>query len=664
VLELLQDAFKSRALAEKLGGKIAFKSDGVPFFVFEMIRGLKEGQFIRLTDDGTYVQTEVISEIEVPSAVKDLIEGRLRGLSETQRAILDVGAVQGLTFEPGLVAAVLEEKRVRVLRDLAEIERRFGLVRDDGHAVRFDQNQIQEVLYRGLTPHLRAEYHTLIAEEKDDADAYFLALHQLRGARPKGAAPHVEGALKFLKDSHRHEETVTLADLALATPELLEGEQRVEVLLEKAHALYTTKRGDEVAAVLEEARALADTPRLQAKVMLSVAWNRRVAGDAAGALEAVHEARALAGEDRELVTRGYVAEAGTLMNLSRYREALEVFRLAQESPDAHVRADAQRSIATCQFYLGNRKRAHQGYLAALESYRELGDKHGECLAGNLLLSFESDPVRRREQAESLLRVARETGHRQGENWGLFWLATIHWDDGNWAEALAYRLRNLALCRELGDRVGQGIGLVNCGPLYANLGDTRRARGMLEESLAISREVGVPRPESYGLHYLGDLAEQEGRFDDARRLHEEGLALREKTEFALGIVESSAALGLLLCRHGETEAGRVHLERGLQLGREQGLKPQVASCLAALAAYGDGDAAAALAYATEHDAEIDVAHRMHVRRLLWKATGDRGHLEEAYQLLTHLRDHAPEEYRESMIENVPLHKEIMEAWRDR
>jgi len=30
------------------------------------------------------------------------------------------------------------------------------------------------------------------------------------------------------------------------------------------------------------------------------------------------------------------------------------------------------------------------------------------------------------------------------------------------------------------------------------------------------------------------------------------------------------------------------------------------------------------------------------------------------LLIHLRDHAPEEYRETMLQNVPLHREIAAA----
>ena len=38
-----------------------------------------------------------------------------------------------------------------------------------------------------------------------------------------------------------------------------------------------------------------------------------------------------------------------------------------------------------------------------------------------------------------------------------------------------------------------------------------------------------------------------------------------------------------------------------------------------------------------------------------------HLAGAKRLLDHRVDHAPEEYRESMLKNVRLHREIMEAW---
>jgi hypothetical protein len=56
--------------------------------------------------------------------------------------------------------------------------------------------------------------------------------------------------------------------------------------------------------------------------------------------------------------------------------------------------------------------------------------------------------------------------------------------------------------------------------------------------------------------------------------------------------------------------------------------------------------------------------MQARFLLWKATNAPTHLEEAKRLLDFARDHAPEEYRETMIANVPLHRDIMAAWEAR
>ena len=52
---LLRDALESEALARELGDQIAVKSDGNPFFVFEIVRGLREGKFITRTEHGDWV---------------------------------------------------------------------------------------------------------------------------------------------------------------------------------------------------------------------------------------------------------------------------------------------------------------------------------------------------------------------------------------------------------------------------------------------------------------------------------------------------------------------------------------------------------------------------------------------------------------------------------
>ena len=46
-----------------------------------------------------------------------------------------------------------------------------------------------------------------------------------------------------------------------------------------------------------------------------------------------------------------------------------------------------------------------------------------------------------------------------------------------------------------------------------------------------------------------------------------------------------------------------------------------------------------------------------------ATGDPAHLAEAHGKLMFLRDHAGEEYQTSILENVPLHRDIVAAWKE-
>ena len=53
--------------------------------------------------------------------------------------------------------------------------------------------------------------------------------------------------------------------------------------------------------------------------------------------------------------------------------------------------------------------------------------------------------------------------------------------------------------------------------------------------------------------------------------------------------------------------------------------------------------------------------MRVRSLLFRATGDRAHLDEAKRLLDESLANVPEEYHESMLTNLRLNREIMAAW---
>ena len=144
----------------------------------------------------------------------------------------------------------------------------------------------------------------------------------------------------------------------------------------------------------------------------------------------------------------------------------------------------------------------------------------------------------------------------------------------------------------------------------------------------------------------------GRSDSARLAFEQALAL----DGSYAIAERSLAAGYE--QAGEFDKAHVALEEAVSLSRKHRKGAQLAWALALLAGLPDGDVAAAEAALKEAG---ESGNTPQVRYRLWKAKGDPTHLAEAKRLLDHLAEHAPEECRESMLTNVKLHREILEAW---
>ncbi|MHC5009828.1 MAG: protein kinase domain-containing protein, partial [Planctomycetota bacterium] len=272
LVALLREAFRSERLADELAGRIAVKSDGNPYFAFEIIRGLREGQFIAQQADGTWVSTQVIQNIQIPSSVMDLIRARLRDLSDEERDLLDVASCCGFDFDPLLVGRLVGMADIPVLKRLGRIEQKHRLVRTSGRRYVFDHHQVQEALYEGLSELLRERYHAaigdaLVAREglsepgthpSDGALYVTVCDHFLLGHRGEDALRYLDGALGHLEEGYLNDQAIALANRALAVPGLLAGERRIDVLLRKNERLDLLGRRTEQSQTLGEMRSLAE----------------------------------------------------------------------------------------------------------------------------------------------------------------------------------------------------------------------------------------------------------------------------------------------------------------------------------------------------------------------------------------------------------------------
>jgi len=682
---LLEDAFHSKRLADDLGMRIARKSDGNPFFVFEIVRGLREGQFIAQRADGTWVTTQVIDDIQVPSSVLDLVKARISGLSEEERDLLDLASCCGFEFDPVLIASAGAVARIPALKRFAQIERRHRLVKAFGPRYAFDHHQVQEALYSSLPEALRREYHSVIAEalepsstagedpspEIDGVRCVELCTHHLKGVAPARALAYLDGALAHFELGYQNDRAIALADRALEAPDVLEGKPRAEVLLRKAHRLDLLGRRREQGEAIDEAVRCADESE---SVELSMLLHR-----ARGVLHYRLAQYAEAGEHyeksgalaRELGDRrGEAVAAGgeglVFIGLGRFDEARAKFErsldIAREIGAPRIEANATGNLGNVLSFQGHPEEAQGYYERWLELSSEIGDRQGIANAtGNVGLALRARGRREeaRPQLERSRTIAREIGDRLVEAHAAGNLGNLATDVGDYASALEEFEQCLAILREVGDRQGEAISLGSLGNLYLALGSYAQAREQHERHLVLAREVGNRQEEGYALYVLGLVAEREGDPARAEAALLESLAVSRANAHVVGIAGVQAALARVL-RKDDKERAEGARQEALELAREHDLIETLLLVTTEFAAEEGGDVPIAVETHRLHGENVGISWRMAACYRLWQATGEQSYLDQARRLLDELVEHAPEAYRRSIQENVALHRDILAA----
>jgi serine/threonine protein kinase/predicted ATPase len=703
LVELLADALKSEHLATELAGKIAQKSDGNPFFVFEILRGLREGQFLTKKPDGTWITTRAIQEIDVPPSIVDVIHARVSDLDSGERNALEVASCVGFEFDAAVVGAVLDVAPIPLLQRLGQIEKAHRLVRSVGRRFAFDHHQVQEVLYAGLSPPLREAYHAAIAEaietrsgaasrEPKDLDGALcvdLAEHLLRGARGERALRYLDAALTHLESRWLNDAAARLCDRALAASGLLTGGERVRLLLRLASRLDLLGRFGPQRAAAEEALALAREigdrqGEVRAAGQVGVILN--ATARSAEALKQLERSLALAAEigDEQGTVRTLAHLTIVFSRLGRYAEAWDhaerCLALARRLGFRASECAAIGNLAEVLLAWERFAEAREHYERQLALAREIGDRRSESRATvnlGIVLRRLDRCAEAREHCERALALSQEIGDRRGEVDAIAVLGGLLWSQGHYAEARPHYERVLALVREFGDRRGESYAEVNLGVLFRSMGRFDEARAHLDRGLSIARDIDNRRTEADALAEFAAIACESDDASLAERLFAESVGINRVLGARAEESESLLARGALLIREGRAAEARADFDAALATARELGSLGVEVVASAYLARLPEGAprdrpqdglaspgamSAAALAAVDAHGERVEAWMRMEARFVLWQATHDAAHLAEAKRLLDFLLEHATPECRETMLTNVRLHREIVAAWR--
>ncbi len=686
-MHLLEDAFHSSRLAEELGVKVALKSDGNPFFVFEIIRGLRDEAAIALRPDGTWITTRTILDLKVPASLVEIVRARIAELEDEERYLLEVASCCGFEFDGLLVADAIGWERIPMFRRLGHLETTHRLVRSKGRGFVFDHHQVQEALYEALPPVLREEYHAALgaalerrvsaedggARGVDGPLAVELCEHFLAGGRAEHALRYLEPALDHLKRSYESEGAAELSARFLDVKGLIEGRPRIDLLLRRAMALDLLGRREDQESVAREAVALAREEADGARQARALSALGSVLGQTARFDEAerlVREARECAriAGDRWEAGRAAGNLGVLLADQGRNAEALQLHEhslaAARETGKLAMEARALGNLGTTLLALGRHGEARASFERQLKLARESQDLRHEayasgCLGSVLLRSGRFEDALARFQRQAELDAA--AGSRRGESVAHGSLGVVCLDLGRYAEAREHGEHQMRIAQEIGDRwsIARASGLL--ANVAADLGRYAEARARAEDWLATAREIGDRVQEGWALHSLGTICEARGDRPRARRYLEEALKVRRAMDDRYAEASDRLVLGLLLADAGYRDEALQHLEDALDDAREQDLAAvrMVATVKRALIRGDAPDEALAEFAASEGNSAL--GSRLHALWLLWLLTEDAAHLEAAHRLVEFVREHAPEESRISLVENVTLHRDVEAAW---
>ncbi len=595
-------------------------ADGNPFYMEELVRMLIDDGAIRTGGEHWRLVPEKLLAAHVPATLTGVLQTRLDGLPPAEKLAMQQASVIGFEFWDHALEAL-----------------------DAGSPA-----ALPSLVQRGL---LVPREHPALEGQKEYAFTHQI-LHQVS----------YESVLKRSRREWHARAAGWLAEF---------GDGRASETLGLAAEHYE-RAGDLAQACAYFARAAEDAAARYANVSM---------------LGFVERAFALLGD----------GDHGTRWRLLAVRER---YRLTQGDRAAHA-ADLNALAALAEALDDDERRA-QVALRQASAFRVAGDfvasegagRHGLALAQSaaaaaphtvalhncvaLALVGQGNYALAREVSERGLELARARRDALKESQAINTLGLIAMEQGELTLATEYFEADLRMVRELGNPAEEGIRLSNLGSVYPRLGDYERARQCLDQGLQLARAVGQRDTEAALLlntasvaHLQGDetaaLAFANAAFDSALASGQ-----RDLEAFAR-LVAGHAELGL-----GRLEAARkaygdsCTLLGSLKMRRQQVLDPVSGLARVALA---DGRLEDALAFVEQlmaHRAEggsFDGTEEPLMLPLtcyrVLRATADPRAQAVLAEAMAELQSQAERicdpRARRSFLEQVPHHREIVEAW---
>jgi ATP/maltotriose-dependent transcriptional regulator MalT len=515
--QLMQARLGARP-SERLAALVFDRTEGLPFFVEEMVSALVESGSLRPGPAGVELDGE--AGLPLPENVRDAVLQRVDRLSPDLRLALMLAAVAGRLFEPGLLPSP----------GGADVESLVatGLVTNaEEGRLAFRHTLIRDALYDAIPWSRRRAIHAEIARRSELAGAgpEVIAHHWIAAGEQAAGRRWLLAAARGSYSACSYRDAASQLNQALELwPPTVEADERLEALdfLARCAELggETALGIRAVAEAIERLEADGDRlryaeaqRRLGAFLELQGSWERAIAARqlAAAAFASAGRPGDAAGER--------LATAARLRSAGSFKAALEVISLGIDEALAAGRVDLGLRLKALE---GNvRARAGDGAAglamvrAALSEALAAGDFTGAAEAYQRLadsLEHVGDYHLARTTYHEAAEFCRANGSPGLGDVCLACLTMVLRQTGEWDEA--QRVAMEVIASPSSNAHAQAVAHGVLGSILLHRGRPSRARPELHASNVIAQRIGLAAMEIDSATHLARLAFAGGQSEEA------------------------------------------------------------------------------------------------------------------------------------------------------
>ena len=486
------------------------KTEGVPFFIEEFIKSLKDLQIIERKDN-TYRLAKDAQTLTIPATIHDVIMARVDTLPEEAKSVLQAGSVVGREFSHELIQKITGLREQELLSNLSvlkdsELVYERGIY--PGSTYIFKHAFTQEVTYETLLLQRRKVlqglageaiegiYQERIEEQVDLLYHYF----SLAENWPKAVRYGRKATEKAIRLSQFHEAITMLEKVQACLLQLPEDQSRQEVLIDvllEQERLYET---------------LGQRERQQA-IINQILSLLQPTGDPARLAEV------------------YVRQGDLYTLLRRFTAAAEALdesvRISRDISDPIGERNALRSLGLLHWHEGKNEEALERIEEVLDIDRQQEDT--EAIVGDLT---------------NLAAVLRSLE--------------------DYERARTCLEEGLQLCEVIQNPTKQSYILNTLGNIYRSLGKDDEAIVSFQRVLEITEQNRIPILQCYSLTSLAHMYFRQGRIQESLQLYEQAIDVSRKAKNAEGLSLSLRMLGEVLLGMDRQSEALLHFQEAASI----------------------------------------------------------------------------------------------------